>query len=55
MVGQDESDPAAGKISVFAPLAQGLLGHKVGEEVAVDLPAGKKTFKIVKAEPALSI
>jgi transcription elongation factor GreA len=53
LVGQEESDPSAGKISVFAPLAQGLLGHKVGEEVSVTLPAGKKTFKIVKASPAI--
>ena len=53
LLGQAESDPAAGKISVDAPLAQGLLGHKVGEQVSVALPAGPKTFKILKTEPAL--
>lgn len=52
LVGQTESDPAAGKISVHAPLAQGILGHKVGEEVAVTLPAGERTFLILKTEPA---
>ena len=32
LVGAEESDPAAGKISVHAPIAQGLLGHKVNED-----------------------
>ncbi|MBI3298796.1 MAG: transcription elongation factor GreA [Elusimicrobia bacterium] len=53
LVGPAESDPATGRISVHAPLAQGLLGHKVGEEVKVDLPAGCKTFKILRTVPAL--
>lgn len=53
LVGAEESDPAAGKISVHAPIAQGLLGHKVDETVDVDLPAGKMTFKILKIEHTL--
>lgn len=53
LVGAEESDPTAGKISVHAPIAQGLLGHKVNEEVMVPLPAGKMKFKILKIEPAL--
>lgn len=53
LVGADEADPAAGKISVYAPLAQGILGRKLGEEVRVQLPAGPKSFKIVKTESAL--
>jgi transcription elongation factor GreA len=53
LVGADESDPAAGKISVHAPIAQGLLGHKVDEEVLIELPGGKAKFKILKIEPAL--
>ncbi len=28
LVGEDESDPAEGKISVYSPLAQGLLGKQ---------------------------
>lgn len=47
-VGPEESDPSAGKISVHSPLAQGLLGHKIGETVTVSLPTGKKQFKILK-------
>lgn len=53
LVGAEESDPSQGKISVHAPIAQGLLGHKVNEEVVVNLPVGKTTFKILKIEPAL--
>ena len=53
LVGEDESDPTEGKISVYAPIAQGLLGKKVGETVTITLPAGPRKFKIIKAEPAL--
>lgn len=51
-VGEDESDPSEGKISVFSPLAQGLLGKKIGEEAKVSLPAGVRVFKVLKTEPA---
>jgi transcription elongation factor GreA len=47
-VGAEESDPSNGKLSVNSPLGQGLLGHKVGEIATVNLPAGKKQFKILK-------
>lgn len=53
LVGPEESDPAAGKISVHAPIAQGLLGYKVDAEVTIDLPGGKTKFKILKIESAL--
>ncbi|MEK7857954.1 MAG: transcription elongation factor GreA [Elusimicrobiota bacterium] len=52
LVGEDESDPAEGKISVFAPIAQCLLGKKVGELAEVTLPAGVRRFKILKTAPA---
>jgi transcription elongation factor GreA len=53
LVGAEESDPAAGKISVHAPIAQGLLGHKVNEEVAIALPGGTTKFKILSIELAI--
>jgi transcription elongation factor GreA len=53
LVGAEESDPTKGRISVHAPIAQGLLGHKVGETVVVELPGGKTKFKIQKIEPAV--
>ena len=52
LVGEDESDPSEGKISVYSPLAQGLLGKKVGETAVIELPAGQRQFKILAAEPA---
>ena len=53
LVGAEEADVKSGRISVHAPIAQGLLGHKKGEEVAIDLPGGKTKFKILKIESAI--
>lgn len=46
----DEADPSEGKISVSSPLAQGLLGTKGGDAVAVRLPSGEKRLAILKVE-----
>jgi transcription elongation GreA/GreB family factor len=35
IVGEDEADPAAGKISYVSPLARALLGKTVGDEMTV--------------------
>lgn len=53
LMGEDESDPSEGRISVYSPLAQGLLGKKVGEQVEIELPAGTRVYKILKTEPGL--
>lgn len=53
LVGEDESDPAQGRISVYAPMAQGILHKKVGEQVQVELPAGARVFKVLKVEPTV--
>ncbi|MDR0822448.1 MAG: transcription elongation factor GreA [Endomicrobium sp.] len=47
IVDLEEADPAANKISVQSPLAQGLLEHKAGETCEVQLPAGKFKYKIL--------
>ncbi len=52
LVGAEEADPAESKISVFSPLAQGLLGKKTGEKATVQLPAGTRSFRVSKIEPA---
>lgn len=49
LVGEDESDPMEGRISVTSPLGSGLLGRKTKETVEVQLPNGPRTFKILKA------
>ncbi len=48
LVGEEESDPSQGRISVYSPLAQGLLHKKVGEKVTVEMPAGSRKFLILK-------
>lgn len=47
IVGPEEADLKAGRISVASPLARGLLGHEVGDEVRVTMPAGKRTYEIL--------
>jgi len=45
IVGTLEANPALGKISNESPVGKAILGHKVGDEVAVSSPA-KTTYKI---------
>lgn len=47
LVGEWEADPMEKKISHESPLGKGLMGKKVGEEVVVDAPAGKITYKVI--------
>jgi transcription elongation factor GreA len=47
LVPENEADIKAGKLSVSSPIAKGLLGKKAGEQVEIDIPAGKITFEIV--------
>jgi transcription elongation factor GreA len=47
LVGAGEEDYDAGRILVTSPLAQGLLGKKVGEKVEIPVPAGTMRFSIV--------
>jgi transcription elongation factor GreA len=48
LVGAGEEDYDAGKILVTSPLAQGLVGKKVGDRVEIDVPAGKMKFEILE-------
>jgi transcription elongation factor GreA len=47
LVGAGEEDYDSGKILFTSPLAQGLVGHKRGERVEIDVPAGKLRFEIL--------
>lgn len=47
LVGAGEEDYDAGKILVTSPLAQGLIGKKVGEKVEIEVPAGTNRFQIL--------
>jgi transcription elongation factor GreA len=46
LVGAGEEDYDAGKILVTSPLAQGLMGCKVGQRVDIPVPAGTMKFEI---------
>jgi transcription elongation factor GreB len=48
LVGEDESDATAGRISWAAPIARALIGAKVGDERVVRLPAGEKSYEILR-------
>ena len=48
LVSADEADVIEGKISIESPMAQGLLGHKVGDVVKVNVPAGEVEYEIIK-------
>jgi len=47
IVGDDEADVAAGKISWASPLARAMMGAKVGETVVWRRPAGEAEVSIV--------
>lgn len=46
IVGPDELDPARGTVSVDAPLARALLGHRAGDTVRVRTPEGPRSWTI---------
>ena len=48
IVGPEEADLAQGSISVASPMARSLLGHEVGDEIRVVMPAGPRTFEILE-------
>ena len=46
IVSESEANLREGKISITTPIAQGLLNHKVGDEVEVAIPSGKIKLRI---------
>jgi transcription elongation factor GreA len=46
IVSPHEADIREGKISIKSPVAQALLGKKVGDEVTIQVPAGEQRFRI---------
>ncbi len=50
IVGAAEADPMSGKISNDSPIAKGLIGHRLNEEVDIPIPAGTMKVKIIKVE-----
>jgi len=50
IVGEDEADVPAGKISVISPIARALMGKLEGDEIVVNAPAGDIEYEIESVE-----
>jgi len=50
IVGSNEADPLASKISNESPMGQALMGCKKGEKVSIPTPAGDKDCEIIEIE-----
>lgn len=48
IVGIDEADVKQGLISIMSPIARGLIGKKVGDEVVVKSPKGDKEYEVLE-------
>jgi transcription elongation factor GreA len=47
VVGSQEANPREGRISDDSPLGKGLHGHRAGDVVTIEAPAGMLQFKII--------
>ena len=50
IVGEDEADIKAGKISVGSPIARGLIGKNLDDVVNIQTPAGVVEFEIIEVQ-----
>jgi transcription elongation GreA/GreB family factor len=48
IVGEDEADIKANKVSWTSPLAKAIIGQKIGESVVWARPAGNTVLEIIK-------
>ena len=47
IVGDDEADIKAGKISVSSPIARALIGKHVGDTAEVEAPSGLRAYEVL--------
>jgi transcription elongation factor GreA len=47
VVGEDEADIRAGRISITSPIARALVAKLSGDVVDVDAPAGRRSYEII--------
>ena len=47
LVGEDEADASAGRISFYSPIARAIRGAAVGDTRQVALPAGAKDYEVL--------
>jgi transcription elongation factor GreA len=47
IVGEDEADIRAGRISITSPIARALVGKSAGDVVEVEAPGGTRSYEVV--------
>ena len=47
IVGEDEADIKAGKLSINSPVGKALIGHRLDDEVRINVPSGMKMYEII--------
>jgi len=52
IIGKAQADPNAGRISDESPVGRALLGHKAGDVIEVDTPAGVVVLEIIEISAA---
>lgn len=50
IVGDQEADVSAGKISISSPIARALIGKEEGDSVEVAAPGGSRSYEILKIQ-----
>ncbi len=50
IVGEDEADVRAGKISISSPIARAMIGKEQGDVVEVAAPGGARSYEILKVK-----
>ena len=48
LVSSEEAEFGEDRLSVFSPIGQGLLKHKVGDEVTITVPVGIKRYRVLE-------
>jgi len=48
IVGETEADLKKGRISISSPIARGLIGREVGDEVKIRTPGGEREYEILE-------
>ncbi len=48
LVGPDESDIKEGRISVGSPLGKAIIGKRLGDEITINAPGGKRQYELVE-------
>ena len=47
LVGPDESNIEAGRISISSPLGRAIIGKKPGDELTIQVPGGRRSYELV--------